>query len=198
MIAMSNSNESILKSPEATAIKVNNMTRQDNDGVDHINIDIRARTVLGRLLVSSANTDFIHPILGPFSSIEAFRIFIRTGGKDGDVRYLTGKEAYNYSRDHVRGHCPKNFKDIILEASWHKVDQNPELKKLLLDSELPFDHYYLFAPKNVSKGTPSLPIRPRYSKQVCMGAEELRKLFKDGAAPPVIDYKSLLPEVLGR
>lgn len=189
MIAMSNTNETSQNSHKAKR-----MTRKDNDGVDHINIDTRAKTVLGRMLVSTAATDFIHPVLGPFSSIEAFRAFIRTGGKDPDVRYLSGKMAYDYSNKNIRSQCPKNIKDIILEASWHKVDQNPELKKLLLESSLPFDHYYIFTSR---EGGAQIPIHPRYNKQVCNGAEELRRLFKECITPPVIDYKALLPNYFG-
>lgn len=146
-----------------------------NDGIDHINIYSNGETELGRLLTHFAHTPFIHPYLGPFASMEGLWFFIRNGGFDENLRYLSGIKAKKLGRLHQAKWYP-DFRSDIIAANYQKIIQNDQLREAVIASELPFDHYYLFGPKKVL-------IAPRDSMWLIEGFEEIRKALKEGVVP---------------
>lgn len=159
-----------------------NNNLSETDGIDHYNIWFRGKTVLGRMLSHFYNTPFEHPHYGPFASMEGFWHYIKTKpskNKD-EIRTLKEFEAKEFGKKLEGTFCP-NFRDKINVGNYYRIEQNPELKKLLIESELPLDHYFLFGPGNVL-------IRPKGFEWILDGFEENRRLFKNGLSPKVIDY----------
>ena len=138
---------------------------QTGDGVTHINIWILGKTELGKMLAHFYHMPFKHPRLGPFNSMEGLWHYVKTEEKDDTLRALSGINAANF----------------------YKIEQNPRLVQLMVESDLPFEFYYLFGPDNI-KITP-----PGYTWLVD-GFEEIRRMLKEGRRPADedIDYTPLL------
>lgn len=146
-----------------------------NDGVDHINIYSKGATELGRLLTHFAHKPFTHPYFGPFASMEGLWYFIRNGGVDENLRYLSGIKAKNLGRKSEPKWYP-DFRQDILAANYQKIIQNEEIREMMIASTLPFDHYYLFGPNQIT-------VTPSDSKWLIEGFEEIRTALKNGEVP---------------
>ncbi len=152
--------------------------RPDNDGVDHVNIYSNSQSELGRNLSHFVYSPFTHPYLGPFYCMEGFWYFVRNGQLDDSLRYLTGKRAKNQGREMNPKWYP-DFKEDIMAANYIKVIQNTRLKELLKESDLPFDHYYLFNSRNDKK----IIINARDSDWLVEGWVKIRQAIKDDVQP---------------
>lgn len=157
----------------------------DDDGITHINVFPRGKTELGRLLAHFSKTPFVHPYLGAFNSMEGFWYYVRAKYPDEKLRTLSGPGAKFYGRnlEHRRFN---EFKDIINDANYHKIDQNATIKKLLVESELPFDHYYF-----KGLGDDAAQHRPEGFDFLINGFTRCRELFKHGHKPLEIDYDTI-------
>lgn len=116
------------------------------DGKTHINLYIRSLDELGRQLSHFAKKHFVHPYYGPFDSMEAFWHYIKAAKPDDQLRTMYGAEAKFYGRDLPQGPIYESFYDVVIEANFHKIVQNKDLREMMTASTLPFDHYYLFGP----------------------------------------------------
>lgn len=154
----------------------------DQDGITHINIFSKGSTELGRKLSHFAYAPFIHPYFGPFKSMEGFWYYIRAVEPDDKLRELVGHEAKFYGREKETKFL-NNFQEIIMDANYQKIEQNPDIKKLMLESTLPFDHYYTFGPKQV-----------RLSQFIWLieGFESIRTAIKNNQPYEEVDYVKLL------
>lgn len=146
-----------------------------NDGVDHINIYSNGKTELGRLLTHFAHKPFVHPYFGPFASMEGLWYFIRNGGVDENLRYLSGIKAKKLGKL-SKAKWYADFRSDILAANYQKIIQNEDIRSAMIASELPFDHYYLFGPNKVL-------VTPRDSQWLIDGFEEIRTALKAGEVP---------------
>jgi hypothetical protein len=153
------------------------------DGITHINIAMTGVTELGRLLTHFAVTPFIHPIYGPFKSMEGFWHFIKCEDQDDLFRTLSASRAKSHAKS-KNTVFRENFIQIINEANFYKIEQTPGLKEAIVDSVLPFEYYYLYGPEN-------LQIFPKQASWLCAGFEEIRRLMKAGktiAKQPMVDF----------
>lgn len=150
------------------------------DGVDHINIHSMGKTELGKLLSHFAHAPFVHPYLGPFYSIEGFWYFARAGFNEQNsrLRYLSGFRAKQVGREITDLKWYKEFKDDILAANYQKIIQHDRIRELMIESELPFDHYYTFGELNVH-------VTPKESEWLIRGMEDIRLALKEGVVPSV-------------
>jgi hypothetical protein len=157
----------------------------EQDGETHINVSTNGKTELGRKLAHFAVTPFIHPIYGPFKSMEGFWHFIKCEEKDDNFRTLTASRAKAYAKT-KKMVWRENFVDVINEANYHKVEQNEDIKRLIIESELPFAYYYMFGPEQ-------LQIFPQQAPWLCAGFDMIRQLMKEGKsiepAPKVVFMK---------
>lgn len=122
-----------------------------NDGIDHINIYSKAKTQLGKCL---SNFDLCWLVTedGPFNSLEGYWywLIVPEDGPEREIlRDLWGFDAKKHGQMLTGGDWPaplhlKGFKDKIKRAMRNKIDQNPVIKEMLIKSELPFTHYYVF------------------------------------------------------
>lgn len=120
------------------------MINPDDDGITHINIYSKGQTELGRLLTNFAAISFTVPEHGMFASVEGYWYWLTC--RNDRLRKLTGFMAKKAGRE-LRGQDwveDPEFKSRILVALQAKVEQNPQLKKFLTESKLPFKHYYVF------------------------------------------------------
>lgn len=141
------------------------------DGVDHININNNdGKTELGRLLHNFSRTPFTHPEYGPFVSIEGFWHWIRSESPDDEFRGLFGDRARSLGRN-TKSVLVENFKTEIVQAVYYKIVQTPEIYNALIESTLPFKHYYFFGPKR-------LEITPEFARWFCDGIEKIRDHLK--------------------
>jgi hypothetical protein len=154
---------------------------KEDDGITHINIDQGAKEELGRMLSHFYDdAPFIHPHFGPFNSMEGFWHYIKTLEVDDRLRTLPGADAHALGKS-LTTCLVRNFYAYINEANFYKIEQNEQLKKLMMESTLPFDYYYLF-------GAAKLPIRPRSALPLIEGFTEIRNMLKENRRPPTIDY----------
>jgi hypothetical protein len=124
------------------------LTRND-DGVTHLNIWSKARTELGQAASNFALTPFTHPDYGGFASIEALWYWLATGMQHNELRRLYGVSAKTAGKRLPRVEMDsEKFQSIIEEAIRLKFEQTPGLKKLLIDSLLPFEHYFVYGHDN--------------------------------------------------
>ena len=119
------------------------------DGVDHINVYSKGKTLLGRMLSNFYPAGFVLPNHGKFASVEGYWYWLSV--KDEKLRDLSGFEAkkrgqYLKASDWVD---TEEFKNSIKTALKAKIDQNPQIKKELKESSLPLVHYYVYGDKVV-------------------------------------------------
>lgn len=127
-----------------------------NDGVDHINVYSKAKTELGKKLSNFAYSPFFCED-GKFNSIEGYWYWLMCHKVDNEqrdkLRNLSGFAAKKLGRE-LRGEDwprgdDKVFKDKIKAAFERKLDANPDIALMLLESSLPLVHYYLYGGEKV-------------------------------------------------
>lgn len=121
------------------------------DGVTHINIYSKGQTKLGRMLSNFAHIP-VDLRDGHFESIEGYWYWL--GTRDESLRVLYGFTAKQIGRSLKRvASLPEaEFQNKIREALRIKVLSHPYLEKLLKESELPFEHYYVFSGRTKDAG----------------------------------------------
>lgn len=113
------------------------------DGVEHINIYSKGKTELGRLLTNFAYAPFTHPEYGSFASVEGFWYWLRNGKQHEELRTMYGFKAKEYGKQFESVGC-STFQEDIKEAIRCKLRQNRNILKMLVDSNLPLEHYYWY------------------------------------------------------
>lgn len=112
------------------------------DGVEHINIYSRGTTKLGVMLSNFHHSPFVLEGHGRFESVEGFWYWWLKG-RDEKLRDMYGVAAKKYGQSiPIKYTVSVVDRDVIKEAIFCKIDQNEEIKSLLRDSTLPFEHYY--------------------------------------------------------
>lgn len=135
----------------------------DKDGIDHINVYSKARTILGRLLSNFAHTPITLNGLR-FESIESWWYFTKmnkineselfppfTDEQLGEVRVIVGSEAKKYFRSLFKtdSYSFSPVKEDLIVAYKQKLLEHPEILQLLLANKLPIAHYYVMFDKKV-------------------------------------------------
>jgi hypothetical protein len=145
------------------------------DGVDHLNIWSFAKTELGVLLSFSTNLRFNHEQLFNFSSIDCLWQYITIIEPSEKIRNVPSRILRSMVKE-----LPKrsvvNFRAVIMDANWQKIQQYPDIKDAIIESTLPFDFYYFIR---------ATETRVRYKNAfwVLKGFEEIRKALKEARDP---------------
>lgn len=147
------------------------------DGVDHINIWIHAETDLGRCLALDSDLPVNHNYFGRFCSVETFWYYIQSQERDDRIRTMFGKSLKSFVRRLNRQHVV-NFRAMIADTMYQRIQQYPPLLEAVKNSVLPFD-YYRFDNRNEVK----IPIRPNFFKWLLTALEEIRKAIKEEREP---------------
>lgn len=119
----------------------------NKDGVDYINVYSDGKTKLGRDLSNFTLSPFRHPLHGVFNSVEGYWYWLTRA--DDRLRSAYGVEAKRLGRalPKVREFSGEDFESLVKMALTAKLEQNPEIMKALVDSHLPFVHYYVMGPE---------------------------------------------------
>lgn len=125
----------------------------EEDGVTHINVYSKALTALGRWLTNFSLSPFHHPVHGYFASVEAAWYYGSTGFQHESLRTLHGFQAKQEGRKYEKVDIdPTAFAQFIKTCIRAKLIAHPEMLTLLIDSELPLVHYYVYGGKVVPAG----------------------------------------------
>jgi hypothetical protein len=165
------------KRPAAALLTPRVLLDPSKDGETHINISLGGATELGRKLPHFAVTPFVHPIYGPFKSMEGFWHYAKCEKSDDLFRTLSPSRSKSHAKT-MNTVFREHFIQIINEANYYRIEQTEGLKELMINSWLPFKYYYLF-------GDHQLPIEPKHAQWLCAGFEEIRRLMKEGKPYPV-------------
>lgn len=158
----------------------------ENDGVDHINIFSKGKTELGRMLSHFYLAPFIHSYFGPFQSMEGLWYYVRAEQPDDKLRMLHGHEAKFYGKE-LKSKFLSNFHTIVIDANYQKIVQNDDIKKLMIESTLPFDHYYIFGNDKSYK-----QVKLAQFEWLIDGFESIRTKLKNNETYVSPDYAKLL------
>lgn len=159
-----------------------NLHKWEKDGEDHINLGM-SRTHLGSLLGLGGISTFHHSELGRFKTLLGFWNYIAHEEHDDRYRILTDKEIrlFNLQRGVTRTpRRVKNFNAIILDAQWQRIVGSEKIKKMLIESTLPFDCY------RVNRS--GMRERTSYEYWFVPALEEMRKCLKEGRSFDVKPY----------
>ena len=159
----------------ATTAVVAGMKPED-DGITHINISTGGQTELGRKLAHYSVTPFVHPVYGPFRSMEGFWYYIKCEKPDDGFRNLCGSRAKSHAKT-KRTVWRDHFSQIINEANYYRIVQNEDIREAMIASTLPFGYYYLH-------GAHQLQIHSPISGWLCDGMEQIRRYLKAGSPWP--------------
>jgi hypothetical protein len=117
--------------------------------------------------------------------MEGFWHFASTGFQHDFLRNEIGfdakMKAHELKEKGSREHWYKEFTEDIMVANYLKIIQDPTLATQLIESELPFTHYYLMK----DRGDPNklVVVTPREAGWMCRGFEEIRTALKNGSTP---------------
>lgn len=121
------------------------MINPETDGIDHINVYSKGKTELGRLLSNFAYTPFKYNGV-KFASVEGFWYWWIT--EQDSLKDLYGIRAKTEGRKYppIRLEPRKDQLEVVYYA---KLRDNPHIVDLLVESELPLTHYYVYRGKKV-------------------------------------------------
>lgn len=162
---------------------------EGQDGVDFINISLKAKTPLGRILDIDANLPFVYPTLGTFTSVGGLWMFITDESPNDEYRYVHGQDArrtrymIRNSRRHVQGE-----RIVVADATWVKVNASKELKEDLINCDLPFKS---FQPSSQSAIPQHSPIAHWYIPVLDRIVDTLREIVRTGDKDLVPDFSFL-------
>lgn len=160
------------------------------DGVNCINIWINGETELGRVLDKSFKMQFKHKQLGNFTSIDGIWNYLLSGDFDDRLRYATGKHLTYLARKleenkekNAEIFTPINFRAIILDSTFQKIKNFPNLEIAVKESNLPFDCWF------VDKETKVKQRLIKYGYWFIPGIEEIRLALKENREPNLTKWK---------
>lgn len=126
----------------------------ENDGVDHINIYSKGKTILGRYLSNFTEAKIITED-GVFNSVEGYWYWLSSPDipERDELRKLHGFEAKEFGRrigSNEHGDT-EEFRRKIKTAIEYKI-RNSHCVRAFTKSTLPFSHYYVYNGKKVNAG----------------------------------------------
>lgn len=151
-----------------------------DDGITHINVYTKSKTLLGRDLTNFSHRPFKHPLLGEFESTEGLHYFLKTGRNFQEFRKLWGYEAkkvgVELSRDNMV--MDLHFDWMFRIGLVAKITQHPDLFQAFIESELPFAHYYYYGdPDSLDK---CKVVNAKGTGTLISDLEDIRNFLKGG------------------
>ncbi len=136
-----------------------------DDGKTFINIYSKGLTTLGRALSHFTESQFEHPTFGSFNCMEGYWHYVGGDVKDERLHTAPGYLAKRIGSTIKKSYNPR-FQELIMEGNRLKIESNPWLLKMFIESSLPFKHYYF-----ADNGWITIP---KASDWLCEGFETLR------------------------
>lgn len=113
------------------------------DGTQHINIWTKGMTSLGRRLSNLSRHGFLHEDHGWFECLEGYWYWLATGCKHEQFKTMNGFEAKQVGSKMPRVEMA-DFQERFKEGMRLRIEQNDLIRLDLLNSSLPFEHYYVY------------------------------------------------------
>jgi len=113
------------------------------DNQSHINIWTKSASWLGRQLSNLSKLGFLHEDHGWFECLEGYWYWLATGCKHDQFKQMSGFEAKGVGSKMERIEMP-DFQARFKEGMRLRLEQHPQLRHALLESTLPFEHYYVY------------------------------------------------------
>lgn len=142
------------------------------DGINHVNIWEEGETILGRALSHMAKLPFTHSTLGAFESIEGLWYYVQAETPDESLRTKSGFQALSAGRK-VKTKQVADFRVIIANANWEKVNAYPDIMQMVMDCNLHFEKYYF----KIEPATASKP--EYYSRQRTVNSPWIIGMFDE-------------------
>jgi hypothetical protein len=179
----------------------NETFKDETDGVQHINIDRNAKTELGWMLFPEYEERFIHPVLGPFTSMTGFWIYIKSKSHSSGYRTQKPHACLLQARENNDSiNSIDNFRALILSGNYYKAINNKKLCDLLKESTLKFEMYYtkIHSEKTSNDTTISyeIKVRQNYANWMLKIFEEVRKAIKEDREPDYLRFKDVKKNAL--
>lgn len=119
-----------------------------NDSVDHIRIDGKGSTLLGRQLVLDYVRPFYHPKYGRFESLSGAIAWYKLEKEDDHIRTLTGHDLRQYVKKQIEEekntYRSKFIEDRVFESLiYYSILSKSDLMELFSTNKLPFVVYFL-------------------------------------------------------
>lgn len=124
------------------------MINYKDDGISHINVYSKGATEIGRYL-SNFSDCYVSTEDGVFRTVEGYWYWLAC--KDDRLRHTSGWESKKLGRELRVDDWPKieNFEQKISKAIVQKMTHQWCVDRLLLTSNLPFYHYYVYGSKTI-------------------------------------------------
>ena len=151
------------------------------EGVDHINTHYHSDTELGRALCAYGSYPFNHPEYGRFRTVHGLMCWLGNPNQPDSYRNMSALAVENH-RTRSSTIPVKNYRFTLMQATWMKIQAHPEIGRMLVESTLPLEHYYL---KHLVPGenTKRIRIRPDTGPILIRAFEEIRKALKENRQP---------------
>lgn len=158
----------------------------NTDGIDHCNVYTKGKTLLGRMMTNLSNCHITHPRYGDFRTLEGLWYYLKTGKNEEMFRVLSGYDARNLGKDMDKiwdQEFQREFKVGII----CKILASEDLRKMLIESELPFVHYYYYG-KDPAKLVVVVPKGHEWQMEFWT---DMRTKLKNG-----VDISTIIPALL--
>lgn len=164
--------------PRARSMHMPNLRDIGTDGTEHVNIWDKGQTNMGKALSTLADLPFVHNVYGKFRSIEGFYHYIRSVDQNDAMRKVAGYWARKAGQRLEVKHVP-DFKKIIADANWQKIQQIPVLMEELknLSTFVALDSYY------IQNEEPLVRVRPPTAAWMVPAFHEIRMALQEGREP---------------
>lgn len=168
------------------------MPNPAEDGVAHINTHVVGVTELGKILsppYQNRNKQLItHPILGQFRTVENVWHYLNSGGGER-FRHMNLRMARLLVKNCKNYRC-SHFKEMLIDAQVLQLRNNSKHERMVAESTLPFDHYFL-------RGPDQIPTRPNYSHLYIEALNEVREIMQGKREHHFVRYQDLKFEPWG-
>lgn len=122
----------------------------EDDPAHHINIWTKSRHNLGRALSNLSPNGFLHEDHGWFACLEGYWYWLATGCKHEQFKNMSGWDAKSIGSKMARVEMP-DFQERFKEGMRLRLEQNELLRLDLINSTLPFEHYYVYGDRSTGK-----------------------------------------------
>lgn len=123
------------------------MHQWEKDGEDHICIERKAKTELGRFLCTdNGDFPFTSRYFGRFNCLEGFWLYVTCPNfsRREHLRTVYGSAMQGIRRDAMATQVKtNNLRAIMMQAMYDRIVQNEKLRDLFIDNTLPFDMYHI-------------------------------------------------------
>jgi hypothetical protein len=151
--------------------------RFGEDGVDHINLNIHAKTFIGKTLSIEASGGFYYPYLGRFNSVNAFWVWLHDYNFNDSIRRMSRRRISEYKKStKLNTSYIQNFQAMIAYATWLKVHNNKRfIEEVKKSADLPLLCYYVVPTSGVRVQFNFAPWFVRIAKEIIAAIKEDRE-----------------------